>query len=520
MSILIKGGYILTLDGQDRVLEKGDILIVGDTIACVDAEIDLSSAERVIDAKQKLVMPGLNVAHVHTSEYLFKGISRQLPHGHWGLEMFPPGDFSIPIELVYPCTILAATEMIMSGATTVQDDIVISSSPEDSHRWLDAVFQAYDDIGMRASVMVDMMEKPFLEKFPFFSKTLPQSIVDTLNVRGAWTADIFIHLSEHAINKWHGRGGRLNYVLSPSGPQWCTDTFLVKLGELSEKYDLPIHTHVLETKIQQVSAEVLYGKSVVEHLKEIGLLTPRTTLVHCVWLTNSDIDMIADAGASVVHCPSSNLKLGSGLMPLRALLDAGCNVALGVDGANSNDAQNPFEMMKTTALLHTLRAPNARHWPTSREILRMATHAGARSELIQHEVGSLSVGMKADIILLNLDTIHWTPMHDPKQQLVYCEPGSSVDTSIVNGKLVMEGRKIQTVNIPNIAKELGSLMPAFQDSLKKAQQGALQFWPYLDEIYYRVASASTGLNRWLENEVQWTKQTLSELMAGESDAAA
>jgi 5-methylthioadenosine/S-adenosylhomocysteine deaminase len=205
-------------------------------------------------------------------------------------------------------------------------------------------------------------------------------------------------------------------------------------------------------------------------------------------------------------------------MPLRALLDAGCNVALGVDGANSNDSQNPFEMMKMTALLHTQCAPNASRWPTSREILRMATRAGAQSELIQHEVGSLSEGMKADIILLNMDTIHWRPLNDPKKHLVFCEPGTSVDTSIVNGRLVMEGGRIQTVDIPDLTRQLGSLMPTFRANLDSAQKWTHRLWPVIEGIYYRIARTSTGLNRWIDDEDGWTEWDLSELMAGETNA--
>ncbi len=508
MSILIEKGYVLTLDGQDRFYERGDVLIQGDRISQVGENIEISGTERVIDASHKLVMPGLNIAHAHSNENLSKGAFDHLPLELWMLYVYPPLDWSMSNRLIYLRTILGAAEMIRSGATTVQDHVQAWLRPEPEH--LDTVFEAYRDIGMRANVATSMADKPYQAKIPSISQILPQELLDALSTAGNCKADEFIELCEYVVEKWHGYDGRLNYVLAPSGPQHWTDDFLMKLDDLSRTYNLPIHTHVLETKTQRVMGEVLYGNSIVRHLYDLGVLSPRMTLVDCIWITDEDIRLMGDSQVSVVHNPASSLKLGSGLMPLRKLLDIGCNVALGVDGMSSNDSQGAFEMMKMTASLHKIAHPDHQRWPTSDEILSMATRGGARSELIHHEVGALAPGMKADVILLRLNTVYFTPFNDAKNQLTYCETGGSVDTSIINGKVVMEGRKILTVDVDALLEELRFLMPRFWGNLEKARAWSEKLRPYLEDVYWRAVRTPIGLNRWSGDERDWLEHNVEE----------
>lgn len=499
MKILIKGGSVLTLDEQDQFHERIDILIEGEHIALIGQDIDPAGVDRIINADAKLVMPGLNIAHAHSNENLFKGAFDQYPLELWLLYAFPPMDWSIPAEVIYPRTILGAAEMLLGGATTVQDDVPIMVSPDLAQDQLDSIFQAYSDIGMRVNLMIDMLDKPFQEQFPFVEQVFPNEILQSLNAGPGWTADDFIDLCKYAIQRWHEPDGRMKFVLSPSGPQWCTDEFLIRLGELSVEQNLAIHTHVLESKLQVMTGEEFYGTSVVRHLDDLGLLSPRMTLAHCIWVSDDDVSRIGDSGVTVVHNPASNMKLGSGLMPLRQLLDSGCNLALGVDGAASNDSQNPFEMMSMTAFLHKIAHPNPRLWPKSEEILRMATRGGAQSELIHHEVGALTVGMKADIIILNTNTINFTPLNDYKKHLVYSESGSSVETSIVNGEIVMEDREILTVDLEDSKRHLRSLMPALTKEFHKASVSSNRIWPYMEKIYSRAVRTPTTLNRWIKD---------------------
>jgi cytosine/adenosine deaminase-related metal-dependent hydrolase len=259
--------------------------------------------------------------------------------------------------------------------------------------------------------------------------------------------------------------------------------------------------------MQQVTGEVFYGKSIVRHLYDLGVLTPRTSIVHGIWITDEDIQILADCQVTVLHNPGSNIILGSGMMPLRKLREAGINIALGVDEGIQSQ-WNPFEMMRTAALMHKISDADYQHWSTSSEILSMATRGGARSELMEHEIGCLAEGMKADVILVDMNNTYFTPLNNIKNQLVYCEPGHSVTTSIINGKLVMLEKKILTVDVDQLLEEARSMMPDYwkvheaRDTLKFPRIVR----PYVEDIYRRVVQTPTGLNRWIGDEQEWIKK--------------
>ena len=502
MSLLIKNGYILTLDKQESVYTPGDVLIEGDRITQIGKKIESDDIDCVIDATDKLVMPGLVVSHAHSDENLFKGAYDNLPLELWMLYSYTPLSYGPMAErLIYLRTLLSAMEMLKDGVTTVQDDV--SEWPRVTIEGMNTVFQAYKDLGMRASITANLSDKTYQQKIPYLKDVLPANIIQALTNAPGWTADELLSICHTVIQNWHGHEGRLNFVVAPSGPQRCSDEFLIRLNELSLQYNLPIHTHVLETKTQMVTGHEYYGKSIVEHLHEIGLLHDRTTLIHAIWLTDQDIALMGEAKCTAVHNPASNLKLGSGIMPLRKLLDAGVNVCLGVDGMSSNDSQSIWEAMKLTALLHKISHPDYRFWPTSAEVLRMATYGGARSALLHNHIGILAEGYKADITIINLNTINFTPLNDVKNQLVYCEEGSSVDSVIVNGQLLVQHGRIRTIDEAEILRELRTYMQDFWKAFAEAKTWAERLFPYVDQVYRKIASTPSGVNRWAGNERDW-----------------
>jgi 5-methylthioadenosine/S-adenosylhomocysteine deaminase len=503
MRTLIKNGYVLTLDDQDRVLETGDVLIEEDRIVRVESDIRCEAKiDRVIEAAGRLVMPGLIVAHAHSNENLYKGAFDNLPLELWMLYAYAPmQNAPLSQRLIYLRTLLGAMEMIKAGVTMVQDDVV-SGWVRPPVEGIGTVFEAYRDVGMRATLSSNLTDKAFGDKTPFLAGLLPQDMLDELNSVPVWSPADYVRVCERTIAQWHGCDGRLNFMVAPVGPQWCTDDFLLRAEELSRRHGLPLHIHVLETKTQQVAGSEFYGTSLVRRLHNLGLLSPRTTLVHAIWMTDEDIKMLGDARCSVVHNPASNLKLGSGIMPLRRVLDAGVNVALGADGMSSNDSQNPFEAMKLAALLHKVSDPDFRKWPTSDEVLRMATFGGARSALVDSEVGAVAPGMKADIILLDLGAMSFTPLNSVKNQLVYCENGSAVETVIVNGKILVEEGEIRTVDERQVLEELRSHFDEFRRKFGP-NEWTERLRPYLEEVYGRVVAMRTGLNRWAGDESSW-----------------
>jgi cytosine/adenosine deaminase-related metal-dependent hydrolase len=330
VSILIKGATILSVDPKrESDPFVADILIEGDVIKEIGANIEASSAE-VIEGKDRLVMPGLVNAHVHSWEALFKGRYDNLPLELWMLYSYPILGLSpLPEHLIYLRTMLVGVESLKSGVTCVLDDVL--EMPGQSLPQLEAVFRAYEDVGIRANCSGHIINKAFTDTIPYANEVLPRELVAKVNELPPPSTDSYLSYCREAIARFHGRAGRLRYVIAPSGPQRCTDDLLVGADELSRTHGTTYHIHVLETKVQMATGREFYGKTLVRHMHDLGVLNERTTLAHAIWVTDEDIELMADAGCSIAHNAISNQKLGAGIAPLRKLLDAGVNVGLGFD---------------------------------------------------------------------------------------------------------------------------------------------------------------------------------------------
>src|SRR5690606_17082934 len=238
---------------------------------------------------------------------------------------------------------------------------------------------------------------------------------------------------------------RIRIVIAPCGPQRCSVEMLREINRLSESLGVPVHSHTLETRLQAVHAGQVWGKTAIEYLHELGLLSPRLTIVHGIWLTDRDVALLAEHGCSVVHNPLSNLKLGSGLCPVRKLLDAGVNVALGTDGLATSDTADLIEAIRVASLIHRPGSPDYDRWVSAAEVFRMATLGGARTGLMEREVGSLEPGKKADLILLDRDAWGLIPMSDPVRHLAYSITSEAVRTSIIAGRVITRDRRIRSL---------------------------------------------------------------------------
>lgn len=497
MKTLIKGGTVIC--GEQQTAEKTDLYVEDNNIIKIGKNLQIQ-ADEIIDADGQLIIPGLVNAHLHSDENLFKAQFDNLPLELWMLYTYPTlmyGPFSQ--RLIYLRTMLGAIEMMKHGVTLVQDDV--SEYPKPTMEGTDAVMSAYSDIGMRASVTTNLCDKQWKDKLPYLSDMLPEDIKDAYPP--AADKEALYELAEQMIHKWHRPGGMTNVVLAPVAPQRCTDEFFKGMDALGEKYDLPIHTHVLETKMQQITGQEFYRCSLVEHMRNIGLLSERTSIVHSVWLTDRDVELIAEAGASVVHNPASNLKLGSGIMPYAKIKAAGINLALGTDGMSSNDSQSIWEAMKLCALLHKVTIPDYSKWPEAADVFRVATHGGAKSARRADHVGIIAENMRADLVFLDLNTPAFTPQNDLIKHLVYCENGSSIVRVMIDGKTVVKNGKILTVDEKALLSELEGMMGDFRKEYKKTREWADRLFPYVDEVYRKCYRQSTGINRLSGNEIQW-----------------
>lgn len=499
-AILIRNTRVLTLFGHQTFNERVDIFVREGRIQAIGPELPPPPIPcRVIDGTYKLAMPGLVNAHIHTTGTFNRGAFPNRPLELFMLYEVPPFDFGpLPPDFYYVSGLLSAVEMLRLGITCVQDDPFFVPRPDQNS--VDALMRAYRDCGIRATVTINQPNRVEYEKYPFLAELLPPSYKELMDRAPRMGTDEILDLYRATISKWHGAcDGRLRIGVSCSAPQRATEDYMAGLEQLSRDYGLPYNLHILETKTQRVTGRVRYGMSLIKYVAQLGVLTPRATIIHAVWADEADMDILAGSGASVAHNPVSNLRLGSGVMPFRALRERDVNICLGTDEATTDDSHNLWVVAKVAGMIHTLSDSDYRKWPAPIEILRALTQGGARSVLQDMDIGSLSAGRKADIVLLDLRTPAFVPLNDIESQLVYCETGSSVDTVIVDGKVVVEDRRIKTVDEEALRREVEDLMPKYKEHYSRAVRWAKILEPYYEEVYRRCAAEDVGLSRWLEH---------------------
>jgi 5-methylthioadenosine/S-adenosylhomocysteine deaminase len=484
----ITGLTIIAVDGKHGTRPfVGDIVITGSEISHVGPSIETPVNATRIHGQRKLAIPGLVNAHLHSFEALYKGRYDNLPLELWAL-------FSCPIlvrkplaaRLIYLRSMLAGMEALKNGVTTIVDDVI--ELPSQDMQAIDAVFQAYADLGIRANVSGHMMDRPFVDTLPYLHHYLPRRLADEIYCLPVTTPDMYADFARAVVRRYHDYLDRLRFFVAPSGPQRCTPEMLQQLHELAAEFRCSYHIHVLETKVQAITGHRFYGMTLVEYLNSLGVMSQRCTLAHSIWVNERDIETIAKAGASVVHNPVSNLKLGAGIAPLRRFLDVGINVGLGSDGLSSSDTSRMTDVMKAAALLHNVTEFDYERWPRSSEILFAATMGGARSAAIEHSVGSIEVGKKADLVLYDLESINFSPLNDLANHLVYCENGASIDAVFVNGEIVCSRSKLLRVDEAEILRELRELYPEFLEHHKEVEALNRRFFPYFDNVYKRCCA--------------------------------
>src|SRR5258708_10746378 len=402
MTTLFRNALVLAMDDEHRAEPfRADVLVVDGRIDAVGTALPAPGGATVVDATDRLLMPGLVNAHVHSWEALFKGRYDNLPLELWMLLAYPIlGLEPMSERLVYLRTLLVGLESLRSGATCLLDDVI--EMPAQSLSALDAVFRGYEEIGIRANCSGNIVNKPYIDSIPFVDEMLPPELLTKARAVPTRTVDEYLAFSKEALARYDGRAGRLRYVIAPSGHQPCTDELFIAADELSREHDTTLHVHVLETRMQAVTGSVMNGSTLVEHLDSLGVLSDRATLAHGVWLTDGDIERLGEVGASVAHNPISNLKLGSGVAPWRALLDAGINLGLGSDGLSTNDSARMFDVVKSAALLHKVTQPDFTAWPTADEVLWAATRGGGTSARVGSHGAAIEPGTKAAVLPMGL----------------------------------------------------------------------------------------------------------------------
>jgi 5-methylthioadenosine/S-adenosylhomocysteine deaminase len=497
MSTLIRNARVLTLDPSDREYERADILIEGDAIAAIGPDLVKQPVpgQKVIEAAGLLAMPGLVNGHLHGSSNFYKGAFDPMP-----LEVSMPFE-GTPLttdnggaRFYYLRTLLGCVEMLKLGVTAVHDDHYHLPWPTTAS--IDAVMQAYVDGGMRATVTLDQHNVPESEKTPFLAELLPEALRRRIDGVPLITGQAMADMYADTIRRWHGAAeGRIGVAVSCSALQRVTPEYMATLSALSRKHDLAFDIHLLETKVQRVLGEERYGRSLVRQLEKLGILDERVLAIHCVWTDEEDIATLARAGCTVAHNTVSNLRIGSGVMPFRLIRDHGVPFCLGTDEACLNDSASVWNVMQVAGLIHTLTETDDRHWPRALELLRAATSGGARGMRPPRPFGTLAPGQAADLILIDLDSLPFTPLNNLRRQLVFCENGSSIVMVMVAGREVVREGKLLTLDESEMRREVRALLPEHRRTMAEAKAAATELEPYYREVYKRSMARDVGMNR-------------------------
>jgi 5-methylthioadenosine/S-adenosylhomocysteine deaminase len=490
------------MDDNETEYPCADILVEGTRITTIGN--DLTAPEnagelRVIEAEGLLAMPGLINGHLHSPGNFMKGALENYPLEIFMLYEVPPlSEIPLSSRLLYIGTILGAIEMLKLGITSVHDDAYFVPVPSNDR--INSLIQAYVDSGMRAAVTLDQPNIVEYEKYPFLCEILPESVKHDMEMVEIMSTEELLAIYRDYIDRWHGEcGGRISASVSCSAPQRVKLDYFAGLSELSRKYDIPFQMHILETKLQRVLGDEKYAKSLVHYVNDLGFLDERVVVVHAIWVDESDMEVMKESGCSVAHNPICNLKLGSGVMPFRRLRDHGIPVCLGTDEANTDDTINLWNVAKVAGLIHNITDSDYRKWPNATEILHALTRDGARSMGQEERIGQITPGYDADLILVDLNSLAFTPLNDLNRQLVYCENGSSVVLTMVKGSIVVENGHVCTVDEEAIKDEARELTKEYHQQMAKIRKWASQLEPHYRSMYFRAASQNVGMNRWVEH---------------------
>lgn len=493
--VLFKNVRLLALDQADTDLPKVDVLVEDATIAAIGTDVEPLGETRVIEAKGKLLMPGLINGHFHSPGNFNKGALDDMPLELFMLYEVPPFDCPpVSSGLNYVRTLLGAIEMLKSGVTAVHDDPFYV--PVVNMELIDSTMRAYADSGIRATVSINMPNVIEYEKYPFLFDLLPESFRQQMRESPVMSTAELLALYRDFISRWHNsQEGLLRTSVSCSAPQRVKPDYLEGLAELSATFDIPYNMHVLETRLQRVLGDRLYGKSLVRYVHERGVLTDRSLVIHAIWVDEADMDLMALSGCSVAHNPLCNLKLGSGIMPFRKLADRGVNICLGSDEMCSDDAVNLWNVAKLAGLVHKITEFDYRKWPSAKEVLRCGTVNSAQAMRIGNTVGSIEVGKQADLILVDLNTLAFTPLNDLYRQLVFSENGSSVRLVMVAGRILVEDGRVLSADEEALKANVRELMVEYRAQYQAVDHWARTLEPIYRQMYQRCLEEKVPLRR-------------------------
>ncbi|MGX9728292.1 MAG: amidohydrolase [Candidatus Electronema sp. VV] len=436
MQLILSGRWLVSMDGGAQEEAGISVAVAGDSIAEIGPNLAVKyPAAELLSCPYGLIMPGLVNVHTHAAMSCFRGLADDLPLMDWLTQHIFPREARLTKEIVYHATLLSICEMIKSGTTSYNDMYLFTQEAA----------RAAAEAGMRTWIGEGFFD-------------FPSPCYGDIENGFAYAEELFSDCEGSEL---------INITVNPHAVYTCSPALLQRAAALAERKNSLLHIHLSETRDEVKGCVERYGCTPVRHLDRLGLLNERVVAAHCVMLDDEEIELLARRGVKIAHCPESNMKLASGIAPVQKMLNSGVTVGIGTDGSASNNDVDMFGEMSTAAKLHKMRDldPTAMSAET---VLRAATLGGAAVLGAADKIGSIEVGKKADIIMLDMRQPHLCPLHNPVSQLVYAAKGSDVLHSVINGCVVMCDRRLTTLDEAAILAEMENIGEAVRRSAEHA----------------------------------------------------
>jgi 5-methylthioadenosine/S-adenosylhomocysteine deaminase len=442
MKTLLRDGTIITMNSRKEILQNSDLLIEEDRIHRLFPGTSYSGndVDHVIDCKNKIVLPGLISAHTHLTGMLQRGLWDEASFETWSQRSAATEKFfNLSPDDIHSIHSAACIELIRHGVTTVLNMFTMPS--KEPLKCVTAACQAFLDTGIRGILALSLKDQ-----------SPDDTAIPTIQNMESWAS-----LAKEACTQVKSFGSRVSFALAPSAPQRCSDELLLACRELAEEFNVGLHTHLAETRKHAEVGRELYGEPIVHHLERIGFLSPVLSVAHAIWLNEEEIAALQRHNVKIVHNPSSNMKLGSGVARVKKMLNDGLAVGLGADSVNAGTIYSIFEQMKLSVLLpRSLWASD--DWVLPAEAFAMGTDGGSRALLLDSIIGSIEEGKKADLVILK-PCISLMPNNQIVDELALCENGSSVESVFIDGRPVMLEKQITTTDEETIRAKISSMEP-------------------------------------------------------------
>ena len=453
MKTLFKGGTIVTMNRRREILDNASLLVDGDRITEVfQGQATDHKPDRIIDCREKIIIPGLISAHTHLTGLFQRGLWDEPSFESWSrksaatekLLEFTPGD----MRLIHSA---ACIELIRHGVTTVLN--MFTAPSRNTQDFIKAACQAFVETGIRGILALALKD---------------QAPDNSAAIQDRQSAEAWTERAREACRNVTTFGTRVGFALAPSAPQRCSDRLLIACRDLAEELDVGIHTHLAETKNHAQAGRELYGKPMVHHLASLGFLSPRLSVAHAIWIDDEEIDLLKRYDVGVVHNPASNMKMGSGVARVKKMLGRNLAVGLGADSVNAATTYSIFEQMKLAVLLPRTHW-EAEDWVTPSDAFAMGTAGSAAALRLDAMAGSIEEGKEADLTILN-PSIALTPGNALVDELALCENGNSVESVFVGGNAVLLEGKIAGVDESAIRASLSAMEPKIARAKKLVVQ--------------------------------------------------